>query len=523
MKSTVAHGGLFESRIALPGHAEPITVVTAKKPHAGLGNPVLLLGAIVDDPAKNLTGYHGADAMVIFGDVVVAPPNSDSVDSTDETRPPKSKATPPKSEVTPPKTEVAPPKSEVAPKSAVAPKSTVAPKSAVTPPKYDKVPPLPTDVTKQLARRLFESPRGQTGEMSDVPAAATLPDLSAAAIAGRVAAGEVSAADVLEEHLTRIEAVDGQLHAVVVRRFEAARAEAAVVDRNRLRGEPLGPLAGVPVTVKECFQVAGLPTTIGVGRLSGQVAAKDGPLVVALRRAGAIVVGKTNVPQLMLLYESDNPVYGRTNNPWDGDRSPGGSSGGEAAIIAAGGVPLGLGTDLAGSIRQPAHSCGIHGLKPTLGRLSNQGMLHGFHGLSGIGIQAGPMARRVEDLSLAMRILARADDPPAADAIPVAWHEPAEIDLTALRIGFWIDDGYFSASPAIRRATEEAAAALRDMGVAVEPVEPPDAAEAMRIFFGLIAADGCAELRQLLARARPIRWSTSCWGEPACRAGSSRS
>src|SRR5258706_14358150 len=131
-------------------------------------------------------------------------------------------------------------------------------------------------------------------------------DCSGSAIAGRVAAGEISAAEVLEAHLARIEAVDGKLNAVVARRFEEARREAAMIDQARVRGEPLGPLAGVPITVKECFHVAGLPTSIGI-RDAARIAEADGPLVAALRRAGAIIVGKTNVPQLMMLYETDNP------------------------------------------------------------------------------------------------------------------------------------------------------------------------------------------------------------------------
>ena len=182
--------------------------------------------------------------------------------------------------------------------------------------------------------------------------------------------------------------------------------EARAIDDCRRRGEPLGPLAGVPITVKECFQLTGTPTTLGVRRRGEShetvpLATTDGPLIARLRSAGAIVVGKTNVPQLMLLYETDNPVYGRTNNPWDMGRGSGGSSGGEAAIIAAGGVPLGLATDLGGSIRQPAHVCGIHGLKPSGGRLTCVGSSSAFTGFDAMPIQPGPMARHVEDLALA--------------------------------------------------------------------------------------------------------------------------
>lgn len=135
------------------------------------------------------------------------------------------------------------------------------------------------------------------------------------------------------------------------------------------------------MTIKECFHVAGTQSTIGVERFVGELAAEDSPLVRRWQRAGAIVLGKTNVPQLMILHETDNPVYGRTNNPWNLDRGPGGSSGGEAAIVAAGGSALGLASDLGGSIRQPAHSCGICGLLPTIGRIEVSGKRGNFAGM----------------------------------------------------------------------------------------------------------------------------------------------
>ncbi len=159
--------------------------------------------------------------------------------------------------------------------------------------------------------------------------------LGAEGIANRLASGDLSAREVVEEHIQRIEEVNPRLNAVVVPLFDQARNEAAAADAARSRGEPLGPLHGVPVTIKEQFLVAGTPTTVGLpGRVSHR-AESDGPLVQRLRQSGAIVLGKTNVSQLLIYHESDNPVYGRTNNPWDPDRTPGGSSGGEAAIVAA--------------------------------------------------------------------------------------------------------------------------------------------------------------------------------------------
>lgn len=225
-------------------------------------------------------------------------------------------------------------------------------------------------------------------------------------IAQRIKAGDLSAREVVEEHIRRIEDVNPRLNAVVVPLFDRALGEAAAADAACARGEPLGPLHGVPITIKEQFLVAGTPTTAGLPSRVGHRAMSDGPLVGRLREAGAIVLGKTNVSQLMIYHESDNPVYGRTNNPWSLERAPGGSSGGEAAIIAAGGSTLGLGSDFGGSIRVPAHFCGLHGLRPTAGRLTNLDTpVEFFTGQEAIMPQTGPMARTVEDLALAMKVL----------------------------------------------------------------------------------------------------------------------
>ena len=161
------------------------------------------------------------------------------------------------------------------------------------------------------------------------------------------------------------------------------------------------------------------------------------------------MLGKTNLPQLMLLHESDNPVYGRTNNPWNVERGPGGSSGGEAAIIAAGGSPLGLANDIGGSIRHPAHSCGICGIKPTTLRLTNAGVRDNLRGMEAIRPATRALARTVDDLYLALRVLTTLDeneiDPQIA---PVPLGDPAQVSIEGLRVGIWTDDGYFPASPA---------------------------------------------------------------------------
>lgn len=335
------------------------------------------------------------------------------------------------------------------------------------------------------------------------PSAAHLTSWTAVEIAAKVRAGEVSAREVVRAHIERIEAVDGRLNAVVLRRFDEALDEADAVDRDRSRGRVLGTLPGVPVTIKECFHVAGLPSTLGVERFRNSVAANNGPLVARLRHAGAIVLGKTNVPQLMVLYESVNPLFGRSLHPLSDERSPGGSSGGEAAIIAAHGSPLGLGSDLGGSIRQPAHACGICGLKPTTGRLTTQGALLNLNGMEAVGVQPGPMARTVADLELAMRVLvAAANDRTDPLVPPLPETDGREMDARKLKYGYFEDDGYFTPSPAIRRAVREAAEALRQAGADVRPFQPPDIGEAMRIYFGLIGADGGADFRRMLGPSR---------------------
>ncbi len=204
---------------------------------------------------------------------------------------------------------------------------------------------------------------------------------SAGEIARRIARREISAVEVARAFVARIEAVNPRLNAVVVSLFEHALQEAAAADDRQSRGEPLGPLHGVPITVKECFYVAGTPSTIGLTSPQfRQLIDKDGLSVARMRRAGAIVLGKTNLPQLMIWHESDNPVYGRTNNPWDLSRTCGGSTGGEAAIIAARGSPLGIGNDLGGSIRVPCHFCGIHGIRPTSLRMARSGSARTLRG-----------------------------------------------------------------------------------------------------------------------------------------------
>lgn len=332
---------------------------------------------------------------------------------------------------------------------------------------------------------------------------ATLTSLSASEIARRIAAGRLSSQEVIEAHIRRIEVVNPRLNAVVVPLFEQARAEARRADRLREQGTLLGLLHGVPITLKEQYMVSGTPTTVGLLSYKSKVMEREGPLVTRLRQAGAIILGKTNASQLLLSLSGtcENPVYGRTNNPWDLARAPGGSSGGEAAIIAAGGSPLGLGADAGGSIRVPAHFCGLYSLLPTARRLTNldTAPYADVAGQEAILAQPCPLARSVQDLRLAMGVLAapglNAFDPSVP---PVSWPDPTAVSLPGLRIGMYTENGVFSVAPAVRRAVEEAAQILRARGAIVESWNPPDVAEAVRLFVGLRGADGFATSKRLL-------------------------
>jgi fatty acid amide hydrolase len=331
--------------------------------------------------------------------------------------------------------------------------------------------------------------------------------LTATEIAQKIKAGELSAREVVDAHIQRIEQVNTRINAVVIPLFDQARKEADAADTAQRQGHVLGPLHGVPITIKEQFLVKDTATTLGVLNLKNHRATEDGPLVKRLREAGAIILGKTNTGQLLMYIESDNPVYGRTNNPWSLDRSPGGSSGGEAAIIAAGGSPLGLGADFGGSIREPSHFCAVQGLKPTAWRLTKFDTRPGIFagGQEGIVPQPGPMARSVADLALAMRILAA----PGLELIdssvpPVPWPTFDKVSIRGMRIAMYTDDNYFTASPAIRRVVTEAADALRAAGAEVESWMPPDVNEAMRLFFSIASADAANALKRALGPDKPV-------------------
>ncbi len=246
--------------------------------------------------------------------------------------------------------------------------------------------------------------------------------LGALETAEAVRSGNHSALEACEAAIARIEALDGPINAVVVRDFERARETAKHIDRTRKADDPRR-LLGVPMTVKESNDVEGLPSTWGFEPFANIDASRDAVVVRRLKAEGAVILGKTNVPVALGDWQTENPVYGRTVNPFDPARSPGGSSGGAAAALAAGMVPLEIGSDIGGSIRKPAHMCGVFGHKPTYGIVPLRG--HGFPGTDGLDVPlavVGPMARNVADLTEALSIIAGPEGPGYRLDLPKSRH-----------------------------------------------------------------------------------------------------
>ena len=322
---------------------------------------------------------------------------------------------------------------------------------------------------------------------------------SAVELTALIRAGDISSAEVVDACLARIEEVNPGLNAVV-RLADAARDQARAADVALARGDVVGPLHGVPFTIKDSLDTAGLTTTAGTMGWADRVPAHDATVVARLRAAGGILLGKTNTPEFTWSNETDNDVYGATSNPYDLARTPGGSSGGPAAIVAAGGSPFDIGSDTGDSIRQPAHVCGIAGIKPTSGRVPRTGHWPSFTGILEGLTQLGPMARRVEDLALLLPIIAGPDgvDP---HIVLVALGDPASVRMGGLRVALFTDNGVRTPTPETIAAVEAAGVALAAAGAVVERRMPPDLPEIGEIYEALIGADGYAWLQRLIAGA----------------------
>ena len=303
----------------------------------------------------------------------------------------------------------------------------------------------------------------------------------AAAIRGRT----TSAVEVLEAHLAQIERHNPSLNAIVTLDAEGARARAHAADEAVDRGRPWGPLHGVPVVLKDGHETGGMRTVVGMEDHADHVPAADGAVAARLKAAGAIILGKTNVPPRLRGVQSDNPVFGRTNNPWALDRTPGGSSGGAAAAVAAGLAPLDIGSDLGGSIRFPAHLCGVYGFKPTERAVSLAGHLADPPGMTRnfrIMFSHGPLARDVDDLAFALRIIAGPDGRDfEVPGMPLP--EPAPVRLKDLRVAFAPSFPDAPVAASIAAEVERFAAALVGEVGRVAPALPEfDFAAARTIF-----------------------------------------
>lgn len=298
-------------------------------------------------------------------------------------------------------------------------------------------------------------------------------------LARAIAAKKLSSVEVVRAHLEHIHTVNPRLNAVVFATAESAIKEARAADRRAKNPNAvLGPLHGVPFTAKDIFNTAGLPTTTGLRMLRSRIPDHDATVVARLRRAGAILIGKTNCPPSGSDEDSWTPARGATRNPYDVNRSPGVTSSGEAAIIAAGGSPLGLGSDSGGSIRLPAHYCGVAALKPTAGLIPVTGAYGLAGGVSNTRGQVGPMARYVSDLRIAMRVLAGPDGLDSG-VVPVrAWTAPK---LEGLRVAWYADDGLARPTAMVAATVKAAARALAQAGCNVIEERPPSLGEAYQV------------------------------------------
>jgi fatty acid amide hydrolase len=331
--------------------------------------------------------------------------------------------------------------------------------------------------------------------------------MDACALKEALARRQTSSVEIVRALIARRRDVDGRLGAFIARLDQQSLQQAEAADQARHAAaspDELPLLHGIPITVKDNIEVAGTDCTLGVQARVGQPAFKDAVVVGELKQAGAIVLGKTNVPQLLLVQETDNAIFGVTRNPWNSGRTPGGSSGGEAAALASGQTPLGIGTDIGGSLRIPAHFTGVCALKPTLDRWSCRGMLGATDGQELVRAQMGPMARSVRDLSLLMQAvqparMSRLD--PAVSPLPIG----SPVAVQGLRVGYFLDDGFVTPSAGVQRAVRQAVEALRAAGATLVEYQPPAGADLLYLWLAGMTADGARTVAKMLA------------GEPICR------
>ena len=322
--------------------------------------------------------------------------------------------------------------------------------------------------------------------------------MDATEMAEKIRSKELSPVEVVKDHLDRIEKVNPRLNAIVTLTAEQAMERAREAEDTATQGKSWGPLHGVPFTIKDCVDTAGVRTTRGSRLFEDYVPRADATVVDRLRQAGGILLGKTNMPEFALWWQTDNALFGRTNNPWDLERTPGGSSGGEGAAISAGLSPLGIGSDLGGSIRQPANYCNIVGIKSTHGRVPLTG--HWPDVLLGT-MHVGPMTRTVRDAAMVLRIIA---GPDAIDpyALPMPMPSMSSLDdpLPRLRVGLSKEVGSAPVAVEVQRVVSDAAKRLEEMGCTVEeaPLQFLEVNDPQAITLAVYTADSRAYINRLI-------------------------
>lgn len=312
-----------------------------------------------------------------------------------------------------------------------------------------------------------------------------LVERSATELAGLIRAGQVSSEEVVEAHLDRIARLNPSWNAFVTLCADDARAQARAADARRARGDALGPLHGVPFSVNDALDTAGVRTTSGTGLAGDRVPERDAVAVARLKAAGGILLGKTNLPELGANFDCQNPLFGATVNPHDPRRTAGGTCGGEAAALAGRLTPLGLGKDAAGSIRVPASFCGVFGYVPSPGRIPVTGV---FPDALRLYCVNGPLARTVEDLELALGVMA-GPDPSDPASLPLGGEPSREVRPETLRVAL-CNPGGTPLSKVVQDALERAASALEQAGLEVAREEPPLLQESLGTFWSLLSQEG---------------------------------
>jgi amidase len=328
--------------------------------------------------------------------------------------------------------------------------------------------------------------------------------MSATKLASMIREKKVSAREVVEAHIARINAVNPLINAVVMRSFDRARIEASEADSLLSRGVIKGPLHGVPMAIKDSIDTEGVITTGGTIGRKNYIPEKDATAVARLRAAGAILLGKTNTPEFTLagggipgVSTTGNIIYGISRNPYDTSRSTAGSSGGAGAIVAAGGAPFDVGTDWGGSVRGPAHNCGIVGLKPTIGCIPRTGHIVDYGGIFDNWQQFGPMTRKVEDINLLTPIMA---GPDFKDALipPIPWKDPFKVNLPQLKVAFFTTNKVAPTSPETKAVVRNTASVFAEMGCAVTEDLPEEIINRLNHYRSLMmTADAWSGLQRL--------------------------